>query len=122
MNKESFDAIIWLRADDCNKLAKGFGDIAMILNLETVSTDLVVSKELVLDSLSRSAPVHNNSEHFEPPRWLLIFDNADDPSLIVDYIPVTGGGSILITSHDPQAKDQTYFRTTTGVDLDELPT
>lgn len=31
-------------------------------------------------------------------RWLLIFDNADDPVLIQEYLPQTGNGSILLTT------------------------
>ena len=37
--------------------------------------------------------------------WLLIFDNADDPSLDVSqYFPTGGRGSILVTTRNPECK------------------
>lgn len=37
-------------------------------------------------------------------KWLLIFDNADDPDLLRDYWPACTSGSILTTSRDPRSK------------------
>jgi hypothetical protein len=34
------------------------------------------------------------------PRWLLVFDNAEDPSVLAEHLP-TGPGQIVITSRDP---------------------
>ncbi|KAI1775407.1 P-loop containing nucleoside triphosphate hydrolase protein [Hypoxylon cercidicola] len=123
MNK--FDAIFWLHADNSAKLAKDFGDIAQALGLEQIYGDQVISKDLVLDWLSRAAGEHSSEQNLDKthsPKWLLIFDNADDPTILRDYIPVTGNGSILVTSRDPLAKTQTHFRTTDGIDLDVLST
>ncbi|KAG8806564.1 hypothetical protein FRC18_006037, partial [Serendipita sp. 400] len=40
-------------------------------------------------------------------RWLLIFDNADDPSLrLFDYIPNSSGGHVLITSRNDLVRVQ----------------
>ncbi|KAL8952479.1 MAG: hypothetical protein Q9222_001620 [Ikaeria aurantiellina] len=37
--------------------------------------------------------------------WLLVLDNADDPEVEVsDYIPIDGGGHILITTRNPSAR------------------
>jgi tetratricopeptide (TPR) repeat protein len=33
--------------------------------------------------------------------WLLIFDNASDPTAVAEFLPVTGGGHALVTSRDP---------------------
>ena len=34
----------------------------------------------------------------DTPRWLVIFDNADDPAAIVDLLPRAGDGHVLVTS------------------------
>lgn len=37
-------------------------------------------------------------------KWLIIFDNADDPDLLQDYWPLSSHGSILVTSRDPLSR------------------
>lgn len=38
-----------------------------------------------------------------PEEWLLILDNADDPSLdILSYLPVGSRGTIIVTSRNPE--------------------
>ncbi|MGH8885687.1 MAG: hypothetical protein ACRDYX_11035 [Egibacteraceae bacterium] len=34
-------------------------------------------------------------------RWLLIFDNAEEPAMLEEYRPPAGGGHVLITSRNP---------------------
>jgi hypothetical protein len=48
--------------------------------------------------------------------WLLILDNVDDPSILKDYWPPEGKGSILLTSRDPLARTRA-FRINSGVTL-----
>lgn len=37
-------------------------------------------------------------------RWLIVFDNADEPDMLQDYWPLSSNGSILVTSRDPLSK------------------
>lgn len=37
-------------------------------------------------------------------RWLLIFDNADEPETLMDYWPLGTAGSVLVTSRNPLSK------------------
>lgn len=118
---DCYDAIFLLHADDATKLAKDFGDISVSLSLEKVAGDQAVSKDLVLNWLSRPHGQRSLVQGAAPnPRWLLIFDNADDLDVVVDYLPVSGNGSVLVTSRCPLAKTQTRFRTTDGIDLDQF--
>ncbi|KAL3477396.1 P-loop containing nucleoside triphosphate hydrolase protein [Aspergillus californicus] len=117
-----FDAIFWIQADDKCKLAQSFADISLHLGLEDSIGDQIVSRDLVLEWLSY--PVHQVQEgvKYTPEeshtlRWLLIFDNADDLSNLPEYWPIGGGGSILITSRDPLANSQTYFKCDVGIQL-----
>jgi len=49
------------------------------------------------DQRKLAAAVRSWLERCEQP-WLLIFDNADDPSMIEPYLPRGGNGSILLTT------------------------
>ena len=118
---DCFDAVFWLHADDTTKLAKDFGDISLALGLEKVASDQAVSKDLVLEWLCRPHNRRSLVKGTTPdPKWLLIFDNADNLDVLADYLPVSGNGSILVTSRDPLAKTKTRFRTTAGIDLESF--
>ena len=51
--------------------------------------------------------------------WLLVLDNADDANVLADFWPVTGVGSVLMTSRDPFTRTQ-YFYPTAGLQLGAL--
>jgi hypothetical protein len=51
--------------------------------------------------------------------WLLVFDNADDPSVVVDFWPCGGTGAIVLTSRDPLARRNL---SSSGIDLEPLTT
>ena len=50
--------------------------------------------------------------------WLIIFDNVDDPDIMYDFWPLTGVGSIIITSRNPLSMDSVYALT---VDISLAP-
>jgi hypothetical protein len=129
-SKDVFDAIFFLQANEAAKLSQAFSDISKAMGLATNAggANQTVSKDLVLGWLSQ--PVHElygYSQSPEPnrkaePNWLLIFDNADDLTLLRDFWPVLGSGSILITSRDPLAKTRTHVSVSNGLDLEPLDT
>jgi hypothetical protein len=49
--------------------------------------------------------------------WLIILDNADQPDLLEDLMPIFGSGSLLMTSRDPLAKT-TFSVDPVGIDLE----
>ena len=123
-HKEKFDAVFWVRADEVAKLDQSYSHIAQKLGLETAteSTSQVVSKGLVKEWLSNpwtSSRIEGNIEVSSQTQatWLIIFDNADEPSIVADYWPVMGNGSVLITSRDPIAKTY-YSKEISGIDLE----
>lgn len=125
MQRKDFDAIFWVAASNEGNLAKSFSDIAVGLGLEKYSNhrEQVVSRDLVLEWLSR--PVRRILDgaklppdvDFPSPKWLLIFDNADNLQTLQGYWPLAGKGSILVTSRDPMAKGKMYIPCDTGIIL-----
>lgn len=63
-----------------------------------------------LTSLARAPPI---SEEKALLTWiernfLIVFDNADDPSLLKSYWPSTVRGAILVTSRSPKAQEEGF--------------
>lgn len=119
--ERDFDAVFWVAADNKDILTEEFARIAVALELVDTSepTDLLASCDLVKGWLSNPVKTYEET----PPisneaSWLLIFDNADRPDVLEDFWPATGLGSVLVTSRDIHAKDQTY---TANVGIDIAP-
>lgn len=118
--KHHFDAIFWLHAADGLVLANEFAQIASHLGLGSHDNrhtmDDIVARNLVLQWLSN--PGGDARYRGEPVNWLMVFDNAENISMLKDYWPVSGTGSILVTSRDPLAKTQIYAQSSNGIDLE----
>lgn len=106
--QDRFDAVFWIRADEDATLESDFCRIATTLGLETEGEQQnpTVIIETVKSWLSRPRRTLNDSEDdnmtgADEARWLLIFDNADKPDLLHDYLQIYGRGSIIITTRDP---------------------
>lgn len=99
--QEKFDAVFWVNAATTSQLASDYGKIATALGLEDHDglQDLTTSKEVAKHWMSTTKyPEDVTAASKSRVPWLLIFDNAEDPSLLSDYIPSRGAGSILVTS------------------------
>ena len=119
-NKTKFDAVFWLQADRPIKLREGFSEIVIKLDLEDAADakDQIVSTNLVNGWLANPLKDPNlPASCATKAKWLLIFDNVDNPEDLDDFWPQFGQGSVLITSRDPLAKTSVYA-TTSGIDLD----
>lgn len=83
--------------------------------------NIVVSRELARGWLVNPMKVLNQETDIigqVEANWLLILDNADKPDILQDYWPISGSGSILITSKDPLLKSSLA---TTILGIDVLP-
>ncbi|KAM3553511.1 hypothetical protein ARSEF4850_006890 [Beauveria asiatica] len=112
--QSKYDAILLVTEEGKSILSEQFARIATVLNIE----DHTVSCEIVKGWLSnpvRSYDVAASAEN-EATWLLIIFDNADDPSVLEDFWPSTGSGSVLITSRDSVAKNQ-ILTANKGVDV-----
>ncbi len=87
--QDSYPSILWVNAATEEALITGFVAIAGLLPAFPAKDEQDQNKivEAVKHWLERS---HT--------RWLLIFDNADDVTLVRPFLPKSGNGSILLTT------------------------
>lgn len=89
--QSDYDIIWWVQADQLTLLRSSLAGLAKPLGLEAAAAiGIEAAAAAVLDALRRGAPFR---------RWLLIFDNADQPEDLQDMIP-GGSGHVLITSQN----------------------
>lgn len=88
-----YDLVCWIAADQPLLIPSVLAALTEDLKLPSAgSKGIEESAELVRDALQRGEPVD---------RWLLIFDNADDPEEIRPFIPQgRPDGHVLITSRN----------------------
>ncbi|NUP80308.1 MAG: tetratricopeptide repeat protein [Nonomuraea sp.] len=89
----SYDLVWWVAADQPPLIPSALAGLTEHLKLpSTGSMGIEEAADSVRDALQRGDPVD---------RWLLIFDNADDPEEIRPFIPQgTQNGHVLITSRN----------------------
>ena len=113
-HKESYSAIFWLNITDEDSLKQSFAKLARRILREHPSTSWLsnVDTEINLDEVVVAVKAWlsrpNNT------RWLIIFDNYDNPKLpgntdpaavdIQKYLPELYQGSIIITTRSSQVR------------------
>jgi tetratricopeptide (TPR) repeat protein len=85
--RQDYRAVFWVRADSRETLVADYIAIARLLSLP---------EESAQDQLLIVAAVKRWLEQQEG--WLLILDNADDLSLLSDFLPAGGQGHVLLTT------------------------
>jgi tetratricopeptide (TPR) repeat protein len=89
--RAEYDLVWWIPADQPPLVRSSLAALAPQLGLPPVTASGVEgAAAAVLDALRRGVPYR---------RWLLIFDNADQPEELNDTIP-RGSGHVLITSRN----------------------
>jgi tetratricopeptide (TPR) repeat protein len=90
--RSDYDVVWWIPADQLPLVRSSLAALASRLGLEEAeATGIEGAAAAALEALRRGQPYD---------RWLLIFDNADQPEDFPDYIP-QGPGDVLITSRNP---------------------
>ena len=88
--KAEYDLVWWVRASEPATLAMDYSDLAAKLDLPQK------------DSADQNAIVDAVKYWLEQnQKWLLIFDNAQEPEVIERFLPQGGCGHVIITSRNP---------------------
>ncbi len=85
---DDYELVWWIRSEEPAKLAADYAALARPLSLKE-EKELNVTVQAVRAELAGRE------------RWLLVFDNANEPVEVRDYLPQAGQGHVLITSRDP---------------------
>ena len=83
----AYDLVWWVPAEVPAAIPASLATLAERLGLSTDNPAAAVG--LLHAELGRRA------------RWLIVFDNAENPSSVAPYLPPAGGGDLLVTSRSP---------------------
>ncbi|MFE5853662.1 FxSxx-COOH system tetratricopeptide repeat protein [Streptomyces sp. NPDC056500] len=85
-----YDLVWWIPAEQPDDVIAGLAELAVRLGAQG-GEDMASASREALDLLRRGVP---------SSRWLLVFDNADDPEALKRFFPPQGPGHILVTSRN----------------------
>jgi tetratricopeptide (TPR) repeat protein len=89
--RSEYDIVWWIRSDQIPLVRSSLAALAEPLGLQSAAASGIdIAAASVLDALRRGTPYS---------RWLLVFDNADQPEDLNEIIP-RGPGDVLITSRN----------------------
>ncbi|KAL6912574.1 hypothetical protein FSST1_010334 [Fusarium sambucinum] len=86
--RDKYGAFLWVTSDKQAKIINALSGYTMMLQLAGSSVDNEPKNVQLLLSWLRTTRV----------KWLVVFDNLDDPSEINDFWPSGGSGHIIITN------------------------
>jgi cellulose biosynthesis protein BcsQ len=97
-----YDLAWWVPAERTDQIVSSLAELAGRLGI-SISENVTEAAKAAVDSLRRGR---------SSTRWLLIFDNAEDPKELEPFLPA-GGGHVLITS-----RNQTWSHMAEPLEID----
>ncbi|GAA2607083.1 hypothetical protein Adu01nite_16880 [Paractinoplanes durhamensis] len=91
-HSREYDLIWWIPAEDTGQILSSLTKLAQRLKLD-VSLEANAAVPAVQEALSTGITGYRD--------WLLVFDNAENPTEARKYFPTGGAGQILVTSRNP---------------------
>ena len=89
-NRHDYDVVWWVRAEQPNIANEDLAQLGKALGIPTES--IAAPADATREALRTGKPY---------ARWLLIFDNADDPAIAGRLMPESSTGHVLVTSRNP---------------------
>ncbi|MEU2351427.1 FxSxx-COOH system tetratricopeptide repeat protein [Streptomyces misionensis] len=89
-HQSEYDIVWWIPSERPGQIGQALVELAQRLGLVT-TTEANIAGPAVREALREGRPY---------ARWLLIFDNADNPEQVRHYFPQGGHGTILVTSRN----------------------
>lgn len=86
-HRQNYRAILWIPADTREAVVAGYREIAQLLSLSEKHEQ---DQLLIIKAVQEWLKTHT--------KWLLIFDNVDELTLVREFLPPTFGGHILLTT------------------------
>jgi Tetratricopeptide repeat/CobQ/CobB/MinD/ParA nucleotide binding domain/NB-ARC domain len=99
-----YDLVWWISAEHTDDVITSLAELADRMGAPG-GEDMALASQEALRMLSRGLP--------EGRRWILVFDNAEDPAQLTPYFPVGGGGHVLVTS-----RNQTWAQQGSALPID----
>ncbi|KAJ3456742.1 hypothetical protein MRS44_016765 [Fusarium solani] len=94
-----FGTVLWIQADSYESLMRGFSNIASEFGLDQLQSsddEIITAVKLWLSDLDQHRGLLGGMAH--SAKWLLVFDNANDDSLFMPFLPLNGPGCVLLTT------------------------
>ncbi|WP_433384635.1 FxSxx-COOH system tetratricopeptide repeat protein [Actinoplanes sp. CA-142083] len=94
--RNAYDFVWWINSDPTTFIDTQLSELGRELGLPGGGT-IADQARATLSALNRGATL---------PRWLMIFDNAEDIESVTRFLPSGPGGHVVITSRDAQWSDR----------------
>jgi len=98
--------VFWVTADSEGSIISGYVNVAKLLDLPLKNDS---DQKLIVSAVLNW---FKNNEN-----WLLVFDNADDPSVLRNLMPLNSKGHILFTSRAPLFEE---LGATSQIEMDKM--